>query len=665
MRARFELGESAVLSNRGALRVVGLALRYARPFAARFAVKCGLLLLSVAVLLVLPFPAKILIDHVVLAQPVAGDSNPLVREALLFAGLTDPTAIFWAMAVVLGLLLLLAGAIGSTGGERDAADAWLGMGQDTATRTENETNAGFSLLGGVLGLVDFFYTIRLSQDLNHHYRSALFRRIQTLPFAAFNDEKIGDAIYRVLYDTPSVTNTVYRVLLTPVGAPAGIAGSALLLYIAFGDHPAIYLSAVAMLPVALFAGLVLGGLLRRRESRSRRAGALTTATVEESLSGVAVTRAFGAEGRERMRFDAASWRSFSEFRGMVAAGMAVTVLGFILAYPIVVPAVAYVLRLLAAGIISPGDLALVFGYFFGILGAAVDLGAVWPRIQGSVVGLHRVFHVLENLPSETDDADRPALAPISTGIVFDGVCFAYDGVPALQEVSFEARSGTLTAIVGAAGAGKTTLVSLVPRFHDPDAGRVLADGVDLAGVRRDSVRAQVAFVFQEAVLFDDSVAENIRFGRPAASDDDVRRAACQAHADEFIRALPQGYQTRLGRAGAKLSVGQKQRLQVARALVRDAPILVLDEPTAALDPETEAAIVRSLRYAGRDRVVLVVAHRLSTVREADQILFLDAGRIVERGTHADLMARAGGAYRRFCELGGLSPARLPGPDPRA
>jgi ABC-type multidrug transport system fused ATPase/permease subunit len=649
-RSQPQLAESATMSAGRTLHVLALALRFARPFASRFVLKAALLLLSIAVLLVIPLPAKILIDHVVLAQPVASDRNPLVREPLLWLGLTDPYAIFWATAALLGALLLLAGAIGSGGSEKEPVEAWLGSGQDTATRTENETNAGFSLIGGLLGLLDYFVTIRLTQDLNHHYRRQLFARIHALPYATFDDARIGDAIYRVLYDTPAITNTVYRLILTPIGAPVSILASALLLRIAFGDHPLIYLSAGAMLPVSLLVGILLGGVLRRREGRSRRAGASTTATAEESLSNVVVAQAFGAEARERDRFDTASWRSFTEFRRVVAAGMAGGVGGFLLAAPFAVAAVGYILRLLAAGTITPGDLSLVFGYFFGIVAPAVDLGALWPRIQGSAVGLHRVFHVLEQLPAELDDADRPALGPIRERVAFEHVSFAYDGAPVLHDVSFEARVGTITAVVGPAGAGKTTLVSLIPRFHEPDAGRVVADATDVATVRLASVRGQVAFAFQESVLFSDSVEENIRFGHLDAREQDVRRAARQALADDFIRSLPEGYATRLGRAGTKLSVGQKQRLQLARALVRPAAVLILDEPTASLDPETEVVLVRALRAASRTRIVFVVTHRLSTVAEADQILFLDAGRIVEHGSHAALIGRRTGAYRRFWEL---------------
>src|SRR5262249_670668 len=242
----------------------------------------------------------------------------------------------------------------------------------------------------------------------------------------------------------------------------------------------------------------------------------------------------------------ASWGAFTEFRGLVAAGMAVLGCSLLVATPIAIAAVRYMLELLAHDVITPGDLSLVFGYFFGIVGPAVDLGALWPRIQGSVVGLHRVFHVLEHLPAELDDTDRPALPPIRERIAFDGVSFGFDGTRVLRDVTFEAPVGTITAVVGPAGARKTTLVSLIPRSEAPARGRVLAAGPDRGRVRRASVGRKVAFASQESVLFSDSTGENIRFGPPGASDDDVRRAPQQALADEFIRALPEGYDPRLG-----------------------------------------------------------------------------------------------------------------------
>ena len=208
----------------------------------------------------------------------------------------------------------------------------------------------------------------------------------------------------------------------------------------------------------------------------------------------------------------------------------------------------------------------------------------------------------------------------------------------------------MTALVGPAGAGKTTLASLVPRFLGPQSGRVLIDEVDIAGVTRQSLRAQIAFVFQENILFDGTVEDNIRIGKLDASEAEVQRAAEVSGAEEFIQKLPQGYQTPLGRAGAKLSVGQKQRLALARALVRDAPILILDEPTSALDPETERSFLAGLREVSQTRLVLVITHRYSTAAVADQILFLENGQIIEHGSPSELLVRPGGAYRRYVEL---------------
>jgi ABC-type multidrug transport system fused ATPase/permease subunit len=243
------------------------------------------------------------------------------------------------------------------------------------------------------------------------------------------------------------------------------------------------------------------------------------------------------------------------------------------------------------------------------------------------------------------------LQDVRRGVRVEDVDFDYpDGTPALRGVDLEARLGEMVAFVGPAGAGKTTLAYLVPRFLVPRRGRVLVDDHDVQDLTLDSLRARVAFVFQETVLFDASVEENIRVGRPDASDADVERAARLAGAHEFIERLPQGYRTNLGRSGGKLSVGQKQRLSIARALVREAPILILDEPTSALDPETEQQLVRTLNAIRRDHLVIVIAHRLSTVLAADQIVFLEEGRVVERGRHEDLVQRPHGAYRRFIEL---------------
>ena len=303
-----------------------------------------------------------------------------------------------------------------------------------------------------------------------------------------------------------------------------------------------------------------------------------------------------------------------------------------------------------AGELSRGDFGLLTTYFFHVVASAQMLGSLWFSVQASAAGLHRVFFLMD-MPGEVDDPSAGELGPVSDSIEIDSVDFAYpDGTTVLKNVGLRAQVGQMIAFVGPAGAGKTTLAYLLPRFVAPSSGQVRIDGTDIAGVSLKSLRDQIAFVFQETILFDASIEDNIRLGRADATDAAVREAAQLAGASDFIEHLPQGYATPLGRAGGKLSVGQRQRISLARALVRDARILILDEPTSALDPETESRFVETLRALSRERIVVVIAHRLSTIRSADEILFIEAGEIRERGRHAELLAMPDGSYRRFVEL---------------
>ncbi len=647
------LQEAEEFSSLESIRLLARAFRYVAPFKSRFALKLGLLFASLLPLLVLPWPVKIIIDHFILGVPIG--EQPLAYPAVVrvftdfLAGRTPLEILLWTVGAQM-LLVFLVGAVGTGGAERDQAEAYLASGHDQATRTENEANAGFSMASGLLGLFDFRFTIRLTQALNHHYRSSLFDRIQSLPMTAFDDERIGDAIFRVMYDTPAITNGVYRILLTPLASTAFSILILLVLGSVFGNHPIIVWTAVAILGIAFAATVPFSGALRRRAGRSRRAGATTTSTLEEGLSNILAVQSLGGEGREKRRFDADSWTSFSRHRSQMALGMIITLCAVVPAVIVGSRVFYYVANLVIEGTISPGDFGLLFSYFMMLSFACVEIGALWIRVQEAAVGLQRVFFLMD-LPPERDSDDAFAAVPLADAVQIEDVSFSYpDGTPALRGISVEARVGQITALVGPAGAGKTTLAYLIPRFIRPALGRVRFDGVDIEKASLESIRSQVSFVFQETVLFDATIEENIKLGHPAASETEVRRAAQIAGADEFIRELPEGYRTQLGRSGGKLSVGQKQRLSIARALVRRSRIVILDEPTSALDPETEQRLVSALREASRDRLVLVIAHRLSTVRTADQILFVEDGRILERGSHPELMAKPGGAYRRFVEL---------------
>ncbi len=638
------------VSLRETLSVFGRALRYVGPFRGRLAFKIVLTVISLAPMALLGFPVKIILDHVVLGVPIAElfATDWADRIVAPLEGLTRVEVLLWMIGIQLGMIVLI-GMFGTDGSQRDLAVAELPSGQDDATRSENDANRGHSWAGGLFGLFDFRFTMRLTQDLNHHYRTSVFRAIQRLPMTLFDDERIGDALYRVMYDTPSITDLVGRLLISPIVGPVQIVIHALLLLLVFPNHPEIAALAALFLPLSILVTLPFAGTIRRAGMRSRAAGSQTTSTIEEGMSNIVAIQSLGAGARQTRRFDSDSERSFGRYRSYFLALIGVGVAGAVGGAVIVTSAWIYVTDLVIAGDLSPGDFTLMLALFWGVLVTAGSVGRLWVDAQSSLPGLKRVFALMD-LPSETDPYGARPLPRIERHVELDDVDFDYpDGTAALRGITLRIPVGQVTALCGPAGAGKTTLAYMIPRFLQPTRGLVRADGTDLERVTRDSLRQQVAFVFQENALFDATVAENLRMARPDASDADLRRAAETAGAHDFISALPQGYDTPLGRGGGRLSVGQKQRLSIARALLRDAPVLVLDEPTSALDPETELRLVQSLREASRTRAVVVIAHRLSTVRSADQIVFMERGSIVERGTHGELMA-LGGRYRRFVEL---------------
>jgi ABC-type multidrug transport system fused ATPase/permease subunit len=649
---------------RQAIWLIGRSLAYVAPFGGRFFVKWCFTVLSVLPVLVLPWPLKLLTDNVILRRPITQATvahfPAYVRGAIRLLEGASPPEIALAVVLTGAVTVVLFGAYGQGLSERNAIGGLLGAfettdtrvtmsaGNDTATESENVANAAASLASGLFGLIDYRWQLRLSQALNHYYRSQLFDRIKSLPMVSLENRRIGDLIYRVMYDTPMITRLIYDLLLTPIA----IFTFLLIVFImreTYGVASEVIWLALAVLPATFLAQLPFAAMVRRRSAASRIAGAATTSAIEETMTNVFAVQSLGGWARERARFAAASEASFRRSRGQVLAGALVTSAGTFAWTALFLVMSFQVAGHVVDGQLTVGDYAVLAFYYTWMAGSTANLAGMWIRSQDAVVGLRRVFALLD-LPAE-DDLGSRVLPPVAKGVRFENVSLVYpDGRRAVDEVSLEAKVGEITALVGPTGAGKTSLAYLVPRYHRPTAGRVLIDGVDVAALSLESLRRQVAYVFQETQLFSMSVADNIRYGRPDAAMDAVIEAARQSGADEFVRRLPEGYETQLSGRAAELSVGQRQRLAIARALVCEAAILILDEPTSALDPDTERYLIGSLHQAAQGRCVIVIAHRLTTIAHADKVVVLENGRVREAGPPAALLARPGSAYARFARL---------------
>jgi ATP-binding cassette subfamily B protein len=378
-----------------------------------------------------------------------------------------------------------------------------------------------------------------------------------------------------------------------------------------------------------------------------------TSFAAESLGAVRIMQAFTAERVASRKFAEAAEAAYVAARDATSARAILTGIAIFLAFSSVVIVLWVGARDVLAGAISAGLLSQFV--LFAVLAASAlgQLSEVWSEISAAAGSAGRISELLTAEPQITSAKAPLKLAvPTPGDIAFGRVSFVYPSgsdARALHDVSFHVAPGESVAIVGPSGAGKTTLFQLLMRFYDPQSGAILLDGSDIRALAIEDVRRQIALVPQDSVIFGISVAENIAYGAEHASDAEIRAAAAEAGADEFIRVLPEGYDTRLGERGSTLSGGQRQRLAIARAIIRDAPILLLDEATSSLDAESESLVQSALERLMRGRTTLVIAHRLATVLKADRILVMDAGRIVEQGTHASLVA-AGGLYARLARL---------------
>jgi subfamily B ATP-binding cassette protein MsbA len=370
-----------------------------------------------------------------------------------------------------------------------------------------------------------------------------------------------------------------------------------------------------------------------------------TGRLNETLNGIRIVKTYTAEKREELVFTRGVHRLFRNIAKSISGVSAITSFSTVVVGIIGVLMIVIGGRAILSGAMTLGDF-IFYLVLTGLMAApVVQIASIGTQISEAFAGLDRIRELLAMPTEDEEDSARAPLGTIDGGVVFEDVSFEYNpGVPVLKHVSFRAPAGTTTALVGSSGSGKSTLISLVMAFNRPQAGRILVDGRDLTSIRLRDYRSQIGVVLQDNFLFDGTVGDNIRYGRPDASTEQVHQVSRIAHADEFIDRFEQKYDTVVGERGVRLSGGQRQRVAIARAILADPRILVLDEATSSLDSESEALIQDGLRSLRRGRTTFVIAHRLSTIRSADQILVLEHGDIVERGTHEELLA-LGGRYR--------------------
>lgn len=507
----------------------------------------------------------------------------------------------------------------------------------------------FAVLRAVLNYV---YTVSINrlvqQRLVVDLRGEVYDKLQKLSFRFFDANTTGSIITRVTGDVQAVRMFVDQVMIQSV-----IMIVSLTIYAVYmaSLHPGLTLACLATTPVLALMSTAFSRYIQPRYAQSRERVEEMVQYFSESIQGVQVTKAFGREREDRETFEAKNRAVLDQQQGIFwRVSLFTPSVGFLTRINMMV--------LLGYGgwLVIHGELPLGTGLvvFAGLLdqfsGQINQVATLVNSVQQSLVGARRVFEILD-APVEVSNAPGARPRPRLGGAVrFDHVGFSYDGTePVLADIDLDVKPGQCVAILGATGAGKSSLMSLIPRFYDPTSGRVLIDGVDARELRLDDLRRGIGIVFQESFLFSNTVAANIAFGHPDATQAQIEKAARVAAAHDFILRLPQGYDTVLGESGNTLSGGQRQRLAIARAVLLEPAILLLDDPTAAIDSETEHEIFTALENAITGRTTFIVAHRLSTLRRADFILVMEDGRIVQRGTHEELM-RVSGPYLRVADL---------------
>ncbi len=545
----------------------------------------GMLLLGFAAMplaLLTPLPLKIAVDSVLGSQALPAVLERLVPDAL--------------SASAHGRLLLCVGLV-----------------------------VAIALLGKIHTVLDWVLRDYTSERLLAEFRSRLFLHVQRLSLVRHDTKGTADAIYRIEHDAESLRALVVQIVLPFIAAAVSLAG---MLYVMAVLNGRIALVALVVAPPLMLLTGIYRPHLRERWRAAHLQSSAAVAVLHEALGALRLVKTFGTEERERRRFEA---EAGAAVRVRVRAALAEASLNFA-AGLLVAAGTALVLYIgvadVQAGRLTVGELLLVMAYLAQLYQPLQSMGAQIAAQQRALASAERAFELLDETPALLDRPGARPLARASGAVTFDSVSFAYGpDRPVLHDIAFAVPAGSRVGVVGKTGAGKSSLISLLIRLYDPSAGRVLLDGVDLRDYRIDDLRRQFAVVSQDSILFSDTVAANIAYSRPEASMEEIVAAARAANAHDFITALPDGYQTLCGERGVRFSGGERQRLSLARAFLRDAPILILDEPTSAVDMGTEAAILDGIGRLMAGRTTFMITHRLETLRHCDLLLVMEAGRL--------------------------------------